>query len=167
MRFHVRFATLLPTLLWACASTGGSSASEPRSIAVSLHGVGTAPFELVSESHTRPVDLYSTERAVPSTKVLEDDVMAALVEHLDELGFDGYARAGTAPDDGGTAFAKAIEVQEEGGSAWWALTPAASRDEIVAFGTAMKDFLDLYNLTQGWQSVDNEVGSDYFDRKKR
>ena len=156
--------------LAACSSAGARAAdAPPRAIAVSLHGVGAAPFELVSAGHTRPVDLYSEERSTASTKVQEDAVMAALVEHLDDLGFDRYAHAGTAPrgPDAGGAFAKAIEVQDGAASAWWALTPAAGKDEIAAFGSAMSAFLQLYNLTQGWQSVDNESGSEYFDRRKQ
>jgi hypothetical protein len=162
-------AGLLLAVVCGCSSAGsGDEAGPPRSIAVSLIGYGPAPFELVSESHTSRVELYSQERQSASTKVLADEVMGALVEHLDELGFDGYARPGTAPaGGGGTAFAKAIEVEEEGREAWWPLQPTAGKTELKSFNTAVRDFLEIYNLTQGWQSVDNTLGGEYFDQQKK
>jgi hypothetical protein len=68
---------------------------------------------------------------------------AALVEHLDELGFDGYSRPGTAPaGGGGSAFAKAIEVEEEGEARLVALQPTAGETELKSFNTAVRDFLE-------------------------
>jgi hypothetical protein len=159
-------AGLLLAAACGCSSTGSSEdAGPPRSIAVSLIGYGPAPFELVSESHTSRVELYSEERPNASTKVQLDEVMDALIDHLDELGFDGYARPGTAPQDGGKAFAKAIQVEEEGRQAWWPLQPTAGKTELKSFNTAVRDFLEIYNLTQGWQSVDNTLGGEYFDQQ--
>lgn len=161
-------APLPAALAGACGSTGTEDDSGPaRAIAVDLVGYGPAPFQLVSESHTSRVDLYSQERDSASTKVLNDEVMGALVEHLDELGFDSYARPGSAPVEGGGAFAKAIQVEEGGKRAWWPLAASAGADELKSFNTAVRDFLDLYNIAQGWQSVDNSLGGDYFDRKKK
>jgi len=161
-------AGLLLAVACGCSSAGsGDKAGPPRSIAVSLIGYGPAPFELVSASRTSPVELYSEERPSASTKVQVDEVMEALIEHLDELGFDGYARPGTAPQDGGQAFAKAIQVEEEGRQAWWPLQPTAGKAELKSFNTAVRDFLQLYNQTQGWQSVDNTLGGEYFDRQKK
>lgn len=161
-------ALLLAALAAACGSTGSNGSSgEKHPIAVELMGYGPEPFVLVSESHTSRVDLYSHERESASTKVLEDEVMQALVEHLDELGFDGYSRPGTAPEvGGGSAIAKAIQVDENGLRAWWPLSQSAGASELKSFNTAVRDFLDLYNIAQGWQSVDNTLGGDYFDQKK-
>jgi len=164
------FRALLPlcaALAGACGSTGADgSSSHPREIAVGLVGYGSSPFQLVSESHTSRVELYSNERKDASTKVLNDEVMQALVDHLDELGFDGYAHPGSAPSQTGGAIAKAIEVDEAGQRHWWALTAGASADELKSFNLAVRDFLGLYNIAQGWQSVDNSLGGDYFDQKK-
>ena len=164
------FRALLPlcaALLAACGSTGADETSaQPRPIAVALIGYGPSPFLLVSESHTSRVELYSNERKDASTKVLNDEVMQALVEHLDELGFDGYARPGSAPSHAGGAVSKALEVEESGQRHWWAVTAGADADELKSFNLAVRDFLGLFNIAQGWQSVDNSLGGEYFDQKK-
>ena len=160
-------ALLCAALVPACGSTGSQSSSGgQRSISVELLGYGSAPFILVSESHTSRVELYSEERDNASTKVLEDEVMQALVEHLDELGFDGFSRPGTAVAGGGSAISKAIQVEEGDQRAWWPLSPSAGESELKNFNTAVRDFLSLYNIAQGWQSVDNSLGGEYFDQKK-
>jgi hypothetical protein len=154
--------------LAACISAGSDSgrSTEPRRVSVSLIGYGSSPFRIVSESHTRRVDLYSSVSASPSTKVQTDDVVVALVEHLEELGFESYSHRGKAPDQVTHAFTHGFEVLDEGASAWWPLTAAAGPTELKNFNTAVRDFLDLYNLTASYQRVDNEVGSDYFQRKR-
>jgi hypothetical protein len=169
----LRPAALAASLLVAagCASGGGgggAGGSLGRPVAVSLIGYGPAPFQLVSESHTAPVELYSNEMRHASTKVQADEVMLALVEHLDDLGFGGYARPGHAPDGvgAGGSIAKAIQVEDRGESAWWPLVATASTAELQAFQTAVRDFLDVYNLTQSWQTIDNTLGGEYFERKK-
>ena len=158
---------LCTALVGGCASSGSGGSSEPRPIAVSLNGYAAAPFQLVSESHTSRVDLYSAELDTASTKVLNDEVMIALVEHLEDLGFREYARPGHAPQaDPRSNLSKSIQVVENGRSSWWPLTQSADVKELKGFQTAMQDFLQLYNVAQSWQSVDNTLGGDYFDRKK-
>jgi hypothetical protein len=158
---------LVATLCAACASSGnGAKSGPPRPIAVSLIGYGPAPFELVSESHTPAVKLYSKEHSTASTKVLNDEAMVGLVRHLEELGYRRYSRPGSAPPSGGRAFTKALQVDENGAISWWPIGESASVAELKAFQTAMHDFIDLYNIAQSWQSVDNTLGGDYFDRKK-
>lgn len=161
-------ALLLAALPSACGSTGSKDSSGPaQQISVELVGYGPSPFVLVSESHTSRVELYSEERDTASTKVLDDEVMAALVEHLDELGFAGYSRPGTAPAmGGGSAIAKAIQIENGDRHAWWPLSATAGASELKNFNTAVRDFLSLYNIAQGWQSVDNSLGGEYFDQKK-
>ena len=168
MHPYKRYAfALVPLVLAACSSTGNSGGSgETRAVSVTLLGYGSDPFQLVSDSHTSRVDLYSTETRNPSTKVQDDDVMIAMVEHLDELGFNDFARPGSAPADGGRAFSRAIQVDVEGTRAWWPLTAGAGQSEIRNFNTAIRDFLALYNLTAGYQSVQNELGGDFFDQKR-
>jgi len=153
-------------LAGGCASSGPSELSEPRPIAVSLVGYAADPFELVSDSHTPAVELYSSEHSTASTKVLTDVELVALVEHLESLGYRKYSRPGRAPASGGRAFAKAIQVDENGDVSWWPLVEGASVAELKAFQTAVQDFLQLYNIAQSWQSIDNTLGGRYFDRKK-
>jgi len=166
MRPAGRLGILVATLCAACASSGGGSGGPPRPIAISLVGYGAAPFELVSESHTSRVDLYSAELPTAATKVVNDEVMVALLEHLEELGYRGYSRPGQAPEANGKALVKSIQVDENGAKTWWPLVETASVQELKAFQTAMRDFIDLYNISQSWQSVDNTLGGEYFDRKK-
>jgi hypothetical protein len=162
-------ASLLLHLAGACSS-GGARTDEGgpvEKISVSLVGYGPAPFTLVSESHTSRVELYSNERSDAGAKVLGDEVMRALVDHLEELGLDDHGEPGAAPAaSGGAAVVKAFNVEDDGERSYWPLTPAAGKAELEDFSTAVKDFLGLYNVTQGWQSVDNTLGGDYFDRKK-
>ncbi|MEM7308062.1 MAG: hypothetical protein AAF682_15390 [Planctomycetota bacterium] len=160
----------LSVLAAGCSSTGGGSggSGESRSLSVSLIGYGSAPFTLVSESNTSRVELYSAKRTDASTKVQTDEVMIALYEHLEDLGYEGYANPGSAPREGSGAlgFNRAIEVVHEGQSSWWPLRADSGADERTAFATALKDFLDIYNLTHGFQSVTNEGGDGLFDQKK-
>lgn len=154
--------------LAACTSAGSNSgrSTGPRSVSVSLVGYGPSPFRILSESHTKRVDQYSSVSSSPSTKVQTDEVVVALVEHLEELGFESYSLPGMAPDPDTHGFNRAVEVVDEGAGAWWPLTAAAGPTEVKNFNTAVRDFLDLYNLTAGYQSVENEFGSGYFQHKK-
>lgn len=164
---------LLPTLALVlgsgCASSGGDGSGGPTSLRVSLIGYGSNSFELVSTSHTGRLEFYSQERGDASTKVQADEVMQALVERLEDLGFEDYAHEGGAPDPegGGGVVRRAIEIERNGIRSWWALAARSSGDEKVAFSTAMRDFLKLFNATQGFQSVTNEEGGEYFDGQKR
>ena len=164
-------------LLGACAGSGtssgrtdalgGTSPSEERAVRVSLIGYGRPSFVLVSNSHTSRVELYSDERGAPSRKVQTDEVMGALVAHLDDLGLAEFATAGRAPRADDTRFLWAFEIEDEGQRRWWPLGGATPADEQRAFAAARADFIDLFNLTQAFQSVDNEIGADYFDVKNR
>lgn len=162
-------------LLGACASGGTSlggtdaaaASSEERAVRVSLIGYGRPSFVLVSNSHTSRVELYSDERGAPSRKVQTDAVMGALVDHLDDLGMAEFATPGRAPRADDSRFLWAFEVEDGDVRRWWPLGSATPVDEQRAFAAARSDFIDLFNLTQAFQSVDNEVGSDYFDVRNR
>ncbi len=159
---------LLVVLGSSCASSGAGGDS--AAVRVSLWGYeGSPSFELLSTSHTERVDLYSKERQNASVKVQKDEVMNALVERLYDLGYEKYARNGSAPDPeaGGAGIKRAFEVERNGVASWWALATNSSGEEKVAFSTAVSDFLDLFNVTLGLQNVENTEGGEYFDAYKR
>ena len=158
--------SLLASAAGACAAPGPSTPDgQGRALRVSLL-TGSGNFELVSTAHTSRVDLYSAQRDAASSKVQTDEVMEALVEHLGDLGYRAHARPGSAPKPGGSV-ATVIEVQEEGKSSWWGVgagTPVSERKDFLA---VQSDFLNLYNMTQGYQSITNEIGGDFFESRKR
>ena len=87
-------------LLSACATAPNaeeaSETSAPARVRFMDYRQGTA-FELVNDSHTDRVALYSEVRADTQTKVTSDEVMDALLEYLEDAGFRGQARSGVAP----------------------------------------------------------------------
>lgn len=160
-------ALLLASAAGACAAPGPSvSDGQGRALRVSLL-TGSGNFELVSTSHTSRVELYSKAREAASTKVQEDEVMEALIERLEDMGYRAHARPGSAPSLSGGAVATALEVQEEGVFSWWGVGSGSTVDERRDFLTLQNDFLKLYNVTQGYQSVSNELGGDFFEAQKR
>lgn len=159
-------ALLLSLLAVSCASPG--SATGPRAgdgsnyrVTVRLYDASSR-LELVGESHTDRVELYSSSRTSADTKVQSDDVMGALVEQLGDLGFRRFGRDGRAPSAGGRVYTRAIEIDDDGAIGHWAVGPGSADDERIQFNRCLSDFVQLYNLTASFQVIDNNDGKDLF-----
>jgi len=117
-------------------------------------------FELVNPAHTNPVEYYSTMRNEASRKIVATEVMEALVEFLQDQGFDKYGQAGKIPPVGNLT--TVIEVEGPGGQAYWGIgrqTPAKERKNMR---DSALNFLALYNEVTSYQRIENEQGSGYF-----
>lgn len=161
-------AALLGTLS-ACASGGGGAAGggsvEATAIRVTLHDYGAAQrLELASEGHTDRVRYYSEARHDASRKVQTNEVMQALVEELNRQGFARYGVAGRAPSSGSSVISRALEIETDGVTSVWAVGSgsATAIDEKKAFHAAMAQFVDLYNLSASYQTIENPAGRDPF-----
>jgi len=132
-----------------------------------LHYSQGARFELVGESTDDRTSYYSTERAEAGRKFQTDEVMVELIEHLDDEGFAEYGQEGRAPSSGGTLILLSLETEVDGTTRCWMLGKDAQVDEARAFKLCMKDFLDLYNVSQAFQIIENPEGRDVFrDRRQ-
>jgi hypothetical protein len=112
-------------------------------------------FQLVNESHTNALDLYS--KKVPKTqaftKVQTDEVVQALLDRLEDQGATKRLQPGLAPSYPLGTRAGALEIEGEKGPSFWLILDKTSIDERAAFNKSAKDFVDLYNATESWQAV--------------
>lgn len=139
--------------LAGCASSGGapSGMGRPVRVLIESHGSGQA-FELVNETHTDRLDLYSQTRQSAATKVQTDDVMDAVLEHFAELGlFDRAEDGGAVPGAGVT---RSIEVETPEGVVHLSLGPGATAEDRKVFEQCFAAFLEVYNATYQLQSVE-------------
>jgi hypothetical protein len=129
-----------------------------------------ARFELVGESHTDRVQYYSQARADASRKIQTDEVMDALIERLEDEGFVTHEQRGPAPDSArGGMITMSLEVARGGDVSHWAVGRGSDPREHQAFLVCMNDFVELYNLTQAYQTIENPEGPGFFEeaRSKR
>jgi hypothetical protein len=152
---------LLSVLATACASTPKAPAS--TKVLVTLRNYETGKrFELASESHTDRVTYYSSERSDATRKIQKDDVMHALVSELERLDYGSHARAGEAPASGNETMRWALELASDTRTLNWTIGTGNARDEWLAFQKCRDTFLELYNVTMSFQSVQNDTGSSFF-----
>ncbi len=161
---RVLFALLLG-LLSACASAGAGGAGDRLRVTLLDFAQGQR-FELVSESHTDRVAYYSEERRDGARKVEADDVMQALVTELGRQGFGRYHADGAAPTSGHGVITRSFEVESDAGLQHWAVGGGTEPEERIAFNECVKAFLELYNFTSSYQTVDNEKGHGFFEDSK-
>lgn len=155
---------LAATLALACSSTGPHvpPAGEPARVALFLYRNGLA-LELVNRTAAAPADVYSTPRA-GSLKVVEDGVLRDLCDFLDDNGFADHARSGPAPRAGAGPYILAFEIESGGGTSHWGTNAASPGPEQKAMQVCYRHFLnDVFNVVQGFQTVDNPDGESLFD----
>ena len=155
------FLVALPCFLGACASTP----SEPTrtEVLVTLRNYQTGQrFELASESHTDRVTYYSSERSDAVRKVQVDEVMVALVEELDKRDYGTHARPGSAPATGNDSMRWALELQSGDNQLNWTIGTNDPRERWLSFQKCRDLFLELYNATVSFQTVENQQGRGYF-----
>lgn len=161
-------ALALALLAAGCAgSARGGAGADGERLRVSVVDYASGQhFELASESHTDRVAYYSAERADAARKVQTDEVMGLLVAELERQGFERYAQAGRAPTRGGGAVTRSIEVEDDGALEHWVIGAGSAPDERRAFNECLGQFLDLYNLSASYQSVDNPLGDEFFRKQE-
>lgn len=148
----------------SCAGGPATRADAPAAIRVTWRDYETGQhFELVSESHTDPVELYSEVRADASRKVQDDDAMQALLDYFHGEDYDDVAREGRAPRDGRGVVTRAIEVDRDGHVTYLAVGKSSPLRERELLNACTQGFLELYNATQAFQTVDNRGGAGLFD----
>lgn len=152
----------------ACASSKSDESEASSAVADAAAGVPvrvavleyqhSVRIELVNNSHTDKLEQYSEIRPDASRKVQDDDVMAALLEYLDQEGFSRLAVPGLAPAMGSRLTTWALEIETPTskrhilGSA---LTIAEDKREALKMKTAV---VQLFNATRGWQAVQIQDG---------
>jgi hypothetical protein len=147
-----------------CASAGlhHPSAGEPMRVTLYMFRQGQE-FELANPAHTDPVELYSRTRASANTKVVEDEILLEIIDHLGSEGFSRYEKAGKAP--GGGPYSLCFEIETAGGTSHWGTSQATSSpDELLAMRECVRYFLsDHYNRYQAFQTIQNEEGGAFFE----
>jgi len=124
---------------------------------------GGKVMTIINESHTDRVEFYSTERDDASTKVASDELMAALLERIDEVDFGQFAQAGSAPASS-SQWSQSIEVQTIVGSSHILVRKGIPADKAAAFRDTREAFLAIYNNIFGAQSVKLKPGSTGFEQ---
>lgn len=155
------FLVALPCLLASCAST---PAEPPRAeVLITLRNYQTGQrFELASESHTDRVTYYSSERGDAARKIQGDEVMMALVEELEKLDYGTHARPGSAPNSGNESMRWALCLESDERELNWTIGTNDPRERWLAFQECRDLFLDLYNVTVSFQTIQNDQGRGYF-----
>ncbi len=156
---------LAGALLCACASSGSASGS--NSMLVTLRDFKSGKrFELASESHTQRVSYYSGARTEATRKVQSDEIMAALAQELARQGLEQHAQAGRAPTLGtGDRVSWALELEQGSSTRHWLVGKGSAPGEWQEFQRCRDTFLQLYNITVSFQTVQNGSGKGYFDER--
>lgn len=151
----------LCALATGCASTPEAPADAKVLVALQNYQTGQR-FELASESHTDRVTYYSSSRGDAARKIQKDDVMVALVEELERLDYGAHAHEGRAPEKAGETMRWALELASDTKTLNWAIGTGNAKDDWLAFQKCRDTFLELYNVTMSFQTVQNDQGRGYF-----
>ena len=151
---------LLAVLVASCAATAVRSSFAGR---VTLLAYSDEfRIELRSESHTSPVDFYSTRRSVADTKIASDEILQALVEYLDQTGCAEHAAKGPAPTSPPTGVTRALEIEVDGSVRHLLAGNAVPRESSATLHRLTRNVFDIFNKVQAFQQTDAEAGSDVF-----
>lgn len=160
-------AAVSAALAAACAAGGAEREDGSAALLVTLHDFKKDQrFELASESHTDRVEYYSKTRSDAVRKVQTDEVMDAFVDELGRLGFDAHEKSGRAPSARGGVIVYGLEVERGGSASHWLIGSGSAPGEIEAFRSCGKTFLDLYNITLSFQTVENPRGRELFEESR-
>jgi len=152
-------AVAAPASLLGCAGpsqSGSSSATEaqPRALRVRWRIYSSNQnLCLASQGAQDRAETYS--KAVPldaaGTKIAPDDVVAAMIEFLDDNGPKFIT--GAAPTTGG-AYTQSIEVEAAGATRYIAVGKGSPIDDQKRFQECWKAFASVYNQTYQLQTVE-------------
>lgn len=167
-RFHrLRNAWLLLCLGFAACASSGGGADTDAPLRVTLRNYrGDQFFELVSEVHTDRVRYYSTPRDSASRKIVDGEVVSALIEELDARGFRKRSKAGRAPSQGGSLLTWGLEVDRGGPVQHWIVGQGTPAEDVLAFQQGMQVFLELYNNVVSFQTIENPDGRQFFENER-
>ena len=169
MPFQRLFVFLASCLLVACASTpSGAADGDGAKLLVVLHDYKNGQdLELASESHTQRVEYYSSARGDASRKVQTDEIMSAFVGQLTKAGFEEHARAGRAPSLPASNVVRwGLEVERDGQREHWLIGASTDMEAMKDFQECRDTFLQLYNITVSYQTIENKDGEKIFDDSK-
>jgi len=156
---------LAALLLASCRSTG-SGGERPMLVTLRDYQNG-ARFELASESHSDPVEYYSDKREDAVRKIQTDEIMSAFLGELDRSGLGTHGRTGHAPELGKSDVVSwGIEVETPAQSVHWMVGKGSALEEWKQFQRCRDVFLQLYNVTVSYQTVQNESGKQFFEGKR-
>jgi hypothetical protein len=124
---------------------------------------GGKMMTIINQSHTDRVEFYSTERNDASTKIASDEIMGALLDRIDKVNFQEFARKGSAPATS-SDWSQAIEIQTTQGSSYMLVRSGISADEAAAFRKTRDAFLAIYNNIFGAQAVKLKPGESRFEQ---
>lgn len=134
---------------------GGSSAEvAPLQLRVRWQVYSTGQdFALASQGLLDRASTYS--QAVPlsaaGTKIAPDEIVHALIEHLDGQGV--RSQPGAAPA-AGQGWSQSIEIEEGGAKRWIGVGAASTPEEHKRFRECWMAFTAVYNQTYQLQTVD-------------
>lgn len=164
-------ALLCIASLSSCGSTGSSSSSSSRLSAedgtparVTFVDYRTnVRMTLVNEAHTDPVKYYSEKRVTANTKITSNEVMAKMLEHFDDEGFNRHATGGYAPATGdGRSSLQSMEIETADGTIFIVNGEGTSDAARQSFRTCRTAFMQIQELTLQAQAVDNTDGKTVF-----
>ena len=167
---------LILALAGACVSPPGGaggdaggqlSATSASPARVSLiQYTKTERLNLVNEAHTDPVEYYSQKRPSASTKITSNEVLTAMLDYFNDLGFAEHAVEGYAPRVGAAGEVLSIEVETQSGVRHLMYAQGQSQPALRTFVDCQRAWLEIYNLTQQAQVVSNSGGDLYFENQK-
>jgi len=128
------------------------------------------PLHLDLASASQPeevVDVYSQRRSSATLKLLPDEYMQAMLDHLGTLDFADLAAAGDPPPDG-PAVRGWVYVDDDGVRRTF-VVPAegATARQLQAFVDMKLAISQLYNHVAGLQHVSNPQGAAIFRDKQQ
>ena len=156
----------LALLAQACQSSSSSGEPKPSPngpLLVSYTDYRSAQvLELVNESHTGRVEQYSKTSDSANRKVQSDEIVDALIEHLDDEGYSKLSQAGHAPSKGDGRWLWSIEIERTGGSTYVAMPAGLTPEQKAPYRALWDSFLATYNATYGLQAVKVKTGETPF-----
>lgn len=163
-----RLAVLFGLLLAACASSGSTEDGDAAVLVTLFDFKSGSRFELASQTHTDRVAYYSDARADAVRKVVSDEFMAAFVDALEGQGLADHARSGQAPSiaSGGT-ISWGLEVERGKTREHWLVGKGSDLAAWQDFQKCRDLFLELYNYTVSFQTMENRNGKGFFDEQAR
>lgn len=165
----MRYLTTLTLLILATCLGSCASKSQSRSERVSDDAMVTlsqassgAKFVLVSATEEERIRQSSEIAESANRKFQTPEVMGAVLDRLDELGFAELSLPGQAPAVLGEGSLICIEAVEEGRAqhvivGTW--SSASDREHVWAM---FRDVVDLWNDTGGLQTVEARPGEEVF-----
>jgi hypothetical protein len=156
----------LALLSFACQSSASSGEPKPSPngpLCVAYTDYRSAQkLELVNESHTGRVEQYSKVGETANRKVQSDDIVDALIEHLDDEGYSKLAQAGHAPAKGDGRWLWSLEIERASGTTYVAMPSGLSTEQKAPYRALWDAFLATYNATYGLQAVKVKAGETPF-----